>query len=82
MLSLYLAGTYSDRLEDLTVAPAESAGVRDVDVLIARIRQIQAQLPELSAQYVDEDEQAFLEGEAAQYGPQGRAWRKRFWRRE
>ena len=81
-LSLYLAGTYSDRLEDLTVAPAESAGVRDVDVLIARIRQIQAQLPELSAQYVDEDEQAFLEGEAAQYGPQGRAWRKRFWRRE
>lgn len=81
-LSLYLAGTYSDRLEDLTVAPAESAGVRDVDVLIARIRQIQAQLPDLSAQYVDEDEQAFLEGEAAQYGPQGRAWRKRFWRRE
>ncbi len=56
--------------------------MRDVDVLIARIRQIQAQLPELSAQYVDEDEQAFLEGEAAQYGPQGRAWRKRFWRRE
>ncbi len=82
-LSLYLAGTYSDRLEDLTVAPAtEGAGVRDVDVLIARIHQIQAQLPELSAQYVDEDEQAFLEGEAAQYGPQGRAWRKRFWRRE
>ena len=51
-------------------------------VIQQRLRELQAQLPELSAQYVDEDEQAFLEGEAAQYGPQGRAWRKRFWRRE
>ena len=79
-LGLYLSGSYSTRLEDLTdVAEQDTLGNRRpaVEVLIDRIHQIQQQLPEP----VSEEETAFLEAEEEQYEPPGSPWRSRFWTR-
>lgn len=62
-LSLYLSGSYSNRLEDLAPVPVQEPGEppkSEVELLIARIQAIQQELPKHSNPYY-EDEQAFTE---------------------
>lgn len=84
-LALYLSGSYSTKLEELTNVQEQTAAGqprRTVDVLIDRIQQIQQQLPDLSATYVPEDERAFLEAEEELYEAPSQSWRNRFWNRK
>ena len=84
-LALYLSGSYSNKLEDMThVAEQTHTGQprRPVDVLIARIHEIQESLPDLSSTYVPEEEEAFLEAEEEQYESPVHTWRQRFWNRK
>ena len=65
-LSLYLSGSYSNKIEDLTqVSETDSRGKprSEFDILTERIRKIQEAMPEYSIS--EENEQAFLE-EAAE----------------
>ena len=56
-LSLYLSGSYSDKLEDITVIPSGEETRNSVEELIFRIKQIQKTLPK--HEEVSEDEEAF-----------------------
>ena len=65
-LSLYLSGSYSNKLEDLAPIPATEPGQppkSEVELLIARIQAIQQELPKHNNPYY-EDEQAFTEAAA------------------
>lgn len=77
-LSLYLSGSYSDKLEDLvpaeTVENAEK--LSDVELLIRRIKAIQETLPQ-----PHEEEQAFTEAAEELYGIQQYRRPRRFNRR-
>lgn len=62
-LSLYLSGSYSNKLEDLAPVPAQAPGEpprSEVELLIERIQAIQQELPKHANPYY-EDEQAFTE---------------------
>lgn len=77
-LSLYLSGSYSKKLEDITqVDELDSNGEKKkpVDILIERIKKIQEQLP---PHPVDADEQAFTQAAWEQYQLFGRARQRRF----
>ncbi len=82
-LSLYLSGSYSDQLEDLVPVDALEPGAQqrsELDILIERIRKIQAELP-AHAQALSEDEAAFDQA-AQEYSEQmGFGFRRRFPRR-
>ena len=67
-LSLYLSKSYSNKLEEITEVSesTESGAVKSpVDVLIERLREIQAQLP--PRDMVLEAEQAFTQAAEEQY---------------
>lgn len=58
-LSLYLSGSYSDKIEDIVPVEetdAEGKKKNDVELLIERINKIRSELPEYT---VSEEEQAF-----------------------
>ena len=62
-LSLYLSGSYSNKLEDLVpieTLPTNEPPKNDVELLVERIRKIQSELPSHPA-LSDEYEQAFTE---------------------
>lgn len=74
-LSLYLSGSYSNKLEDLAPIPATEPGQppkSEVELLIARIQAIQQELPKHNNPYY-EDEQAFTEA-AAEHSAQMEAF--------
>ena len=66
-LSLYLSGSYTNKLEDLVPVPAttaEGTARSQAELLIERIRKIQEELP---AHDVNEEEAAFTEEAERQY---------------
>ena len=72
-LSLYLSGSYSNKLEDLAPIPATEPGQppkSEVELLIERIQAIQEELPKHNNPYY-EDEQAFTEAAAEHFRPDG-----------
>ncbi len=69
-LSLYLSGSYSDKLEDLVpVAEVDENGKRksDVDILIERINKIREEIKEPEKPEMTPEEQAFMEAAEEQY---------------
>ena len=71
-LSLYLSGSYSDKLEDLTTVDEHTADGDprpSVEILIERIQKIQQELPGHNA--MSEEEAAFLEGAEEQFAAIG-----------
>ncbi len=76
-LSLFLSGSYSNRIEDIAPVPdkAEDGTPRnEVDQLIEQIRKIQNELPEHT---VDENEEVFTEAAEEYYRRQSIQRRKR-----
>ncbi|MBQ9806698.1 MAG: cation:proton antiporter [Clostridia bacterium] len=70
-LSLYLSGSYSDRLEDLVaVEETHATGEKktEVELLIERIQRIQEHIPPVGA-LNQENEDAFTEAAEEQYKP-------------
>lgn len=70
-LSLYLSGSYSNKIEDL--APVETttesgAPKSDVEILIERIQKIQRELPPHTDSYHTEEEIAFTEAAEEHFG--------------
>lgn len=78
-LSLYLSGSYSDKLEDITVIPSGEETRNSVEELIFRIKQIQKTLPK--HEEVSEDEEAFTEASLEQYYYDKRRYRIKNWRK-
>jgi len=79
-LSLYLSGSYSNKLEDLTTVEelTETGQPRPaVEILIDRIQQIQKELPVHPKEEISEEEQAFLQAAQEQYESMGMASRTR-----
>ncbi len=69
-LSLYLSGSYSNKIEDIVPIQAlDEAGnpKREVDILIERIQKIRSEIPEGDQPHVSPEEQAFLEASEEQY---------------
>lgn len=67
-LSLYLSKSYSEKLEDLVPAKQfnENGKIKnDVDLLIERIQKIQEEIPKHKT-WLEENEQAFMEGDEEQ----------------
>ncbi len=67
-LSLYLSGSYSNKLEDLTPEPIidNTKKLSEVDILIERINAIQKELPKRENN-ISEEEQAFTEAAEEEY---------------
>ena len=81
-LSLYLSGSYSNKLEEQVSIPAESEdGTQkpEVQLLIERIQQIQKELPAHDPE--TENEKAFTEAAEEYYRDQFRQRRNQPWRR-
>lgn len=70
-LSLYLSGSYSNKLEDLTPEPVLSSSSKptEVELLIERIQAIQKELPK-HENNISEEEQAFMDAAEEQYAYQ------------
>lgn len=69
-LSLYLSGSYSDKLEDLVpeaVLEPEAQGENEVERLIRRIRHIQTELPEHGRPEISDEEEAFTRAAREQH---------------
>ncbi len=67
-LSLYLSGSYSDKLEDLThveETAADGSAKTDIELLVERIQEIQKTLP--AHPQASPEEQAFLDAAEEQY---------------
>ena len=63
-LSLYLSGSYSNKIEDLAPVPetdAENRPRSEAEILIERIQRIQKELPVHSAPEMSEEEAAFTQ---------------------
>lgn len=77
--ALYLSGSYSNNLEELTPTVKVEEGKEEnrVEVLIARIQEIQKTLP---AHEEGEEERAFTEAAEEQYENAGQFLRRRFTR--
>ena len=83
-LSLYLSGSYSDKIEDIApVQTVDDQGTpkREVDILIERIQKIRAEISESETHVMTPEEQAFLDAAEEQYeslsGLQRRKFRNR-----
>lgn len=64
-LSLYLSGSYSNKLEDLVpIEPSVSEEKNEVELLIERIQKIQA---ELEREHISDEERAFTEAAEEQH---------------
>ena len=59
-LSLYLSGSYSNKIEDVVPISYEESKKSDLDLLIDRIHTIQDSISE-DKNYIDESEEAFME---------------------
>lgn len=70
-LSLYLSGSYSTKLEDLTPDPVieNQEKPSEVEILIERIQTIQKELPK-HENHISEEEQAFTDAAEEQYAYQ------------
>lgn len=69
-LALYLAKSYSDKLEDLvpeSEVTEEGAKKTEIELLIDRIHKIQEELPEHGENVLSDEEQAFLDAAEEQY---------------
>ena len=79
-LSLYLSGSYSNKLEDLTQAPQTEAGqsLPPVEALIQRIHQIRAEQEARGQKTIAREEAAFTQAAEEQYGPPDRIRRGHF----
>lgn len=80
-LSLYLSGSYSDKIEDL--APVQTVDEqgnprREVDILIERIQKIRADIPAPEKIEMSPEEQAFMEAADEQYGALSELQKRRF----
>lgn len=80
-LSLYLSGSYSDKIEDL--APVQTVDEqgnprREVDILIERIQKICAEIPAPEKVEMSPEEQAFMEAADEQYGALTELQKRRF----
>ncbi len=70
-LALYLSGSYSNKIENLTIVPEQddTGQARPaVDILIDRIQEIQKEIPDHKT--IPEDEQAFMQAIEEQYAAQ------------
>ena len=80
-LSLYLSGSYSDKIEDLTTVDeldAQGNKRSDVEILIDRINDIRKELPPPEIPEITPEEQAFLEAAEEQYEALTELHRRRF----
>jgi hypothetical protein len=80
-LSLYLSGSYSDKIED--IAPVQTVDEqgnprREVDILIERIQKIRAEIPAPEKVEMSPEEQAFMEAADEQYGALTELQKRRF----
>ena len=78
-LSLYLSKSYSNTLEEITDAAERTEDgtlKKPVELLIERLREIQAQLPE--REIISEEEQAFTQAAEEQYEMMSYVSRGRF----
>lgn len=80
-LSLYLSGSFSDRIED--IAPVDTLDAdgnpkSEVDILIDRINKIREELPEPEKVEITPEEQAFLEAADEQFEALSELQRRRF----
>ena len=65
-LSLYLSGSYSNKLDDIIPDPSKSEGLSEVEVLIRKIQEIQKEIPKRESR-LTEEEDAFSEAAEEQY---------------
>ena len=65
-LSLYLSGSYSNKIEEIVEIPQGEGKLSDVDLLIRRIQEIQKEIPAREEKNA-EDEKAFSEAAEEQY---------------
>ena len=80
-LSLYLSGSFSDKIEDVApVAATKECGTpkSEVEILIERINLIREKLPSPEMPYISPEEQAFLEAADEQYEALSELQRRRF----
>ena len=80
-LSLYLSGSYSDKIEDIApVQTLDDQGTpkREVDILIERIQKIRAEIPESETHVMTPEEQAFLDAAEEEYEALSGLQRRRF----
>jgi Kef-type K+ transport system membrane component KefB len=80
-LALYLSGSYSNKLEDLTQVDErgpEGEPRPSVDVLVDRIRQIQEEMLPHQDKLLEEEERAFTQAAEEQYEMAGRGRPGRF----
>lgn len=80
-LSLYLTGSYSNKIEDLAVVDVvdENGNKRsEVDILIDRINKIRQTLPEPEKIEMSPEEQAFMEAAEEHYEALSELQRRRF----
>ncbi len=80
-LSLYLSGSYSDKIEDL--APVQTTDKqgnprREVDILIDRIQKIRAEIPAPEKIEMSPEEQAFMDAAEEQYEALTELQKRRF----
>lgn len=69
-LSLYLSGSFSDKIEDIVsveTVDADGKPKSEVEILIERINKIREELPEPEKQVISPEEQAFIEAADEQY---------------
>lgn len=82
-LSLYLSGSYSNKIEDVAPVPITENGVpkREVDILIDRIQKIREEIEDEERLEASPEEQAFLDASDEQYEAlcelQKRRWRRK-----
>jgi Kef-type K+ transport system membrane component KefB len=80
-LSLYLSGSFSDKIEDIApvdALDAEGKPKSEVQILIDRINKIREELPPPEKQEISPEEQAFLEAADEQYEALSELHRRRF----
>ena len=80
-LSLYLSGSFSDKIEDLVAVEEVDAHGKpksEVEILIERIQKIREELPEPEKHVPSPEEQAFLEAADEQFEALAELQRRRF----
>lgn len=65
-LSLYMSGSYSNKIEEIVEIPQSGEQLSDVELLIRRIREIQREMPARDEKLAEE-EKAFSEAAEEQY---------------
>jgi Kef-type K+ transport system membrane component KefB len=84
-LSLYLSGSFSDKLEDIVpinTVNEDGTPKREVDILIERINKIRSEIPEATHVEHSVEEQAFIEAADEQYEALYELQKRRMMRRK